>query len=124
MAKIQNMSGEEVAEPAGEAQPVAFNFDAAVAVTPEIEGIEAEIDVIMEAAKKKAAPLRERIKALYKGAAENDVTRKVLRHVIGQRRATRKAAERFARLGAEHQGNAEQLSFDLQEAEQDNTEAA
>ncbi|MCP5018390.1 MAG: hypothetical protein GY938_24400 [Ketobacter sp.] len=122
MGKVENITGGEVGKEQ-ETPPASFNFDEANPFVVLIEELNAKIDVISEDAAKKKAPLTEKRNELYKQAASNDVTRKVLKHYIADRDAKRKRAAALAKLSEEHQGQVQQLALNF-EAEEAEAEAA
>ena len=124
MAKVSSITGDST-DKQPETKDTPFNYEAAVSYAKKIEKVDAKIEAIMKKAKNEAAPHREVIAGHYKAAAEEGVVRKVLKHVVSQRRSEQKAQAKFARLSDEHQSQARQLSLDLgAEDEADGAEAA
>lgn len=129
MSKVTDMQGEPVdgSEPEQAEAPgpeegeieneEIFDFEAAVQYALRIEDVQEKIDKIDEEAATRAAPHREKIAELYKEAAGNDVTRKVLKYVVSKRRQDRRRRRSFANLKQVHQQQTEQLEMDLETAE-------
>ena len=113
MAKVKDTGPAESA-PQEEKPTATFDYEVAVKFAKQIEEIQVEIDNVMAVAKEETAPMRERIENMLKEAGEAGCTRKVIKHVLSDRRSVRRREAAFAKLSGEHQAQAKQLAFDLE----------
>lgn len=93
--------------------PPDFDFKRVPGIVEEIENAQSEIDEIMDKAKKKCAPIRERIAEIKKTVGKQGCPREELNTKLRERKLLRAAEECRETLSADQRDNYDRMSQEL-----------